>query len=69
MLTELRGGLFVRNDAMALALDLERRGHVLSVKDGVLYCARGTELSVADRAAIRSMRTHLLAIAGYEERV
>ena len=66
MMTELRGGLLVDDDAIRLAVRLEDAGHVLSVKDGALLVSRGASLSTEDRAAIRAMRWHLLAIAAYE---
>lgn len=63
---ELRGGLLVQESALALALDLEARGHALTAKDGVLYAANGTALTAEDRAAIKRQRLQLLAIASYE---
>lgn len=63
---ELRGGLFVSADAIALACDLEAAGHVLSVKDGKLMVSRGSSLSAEQRAAVQAQRRHLMAIAMYE---
>lgn len=63
---ELKGGLIVRTDAIALALALESRGVMLSVKDGVLHAAPGSALTAADRVAVKALRLQLMAIAGYE---
>ena len=62
---ELNGGLLVQLDALLFAWELERRGHVLNGKDGVLTVTRGSELSADDRRRIRELKNHLLAIAGY----
>ena len=62
---ELKGGLLVRADAIALLLDLERRGHVCTAKDGVLRVSRGTRLTPADHAEITRLRGFLLALAAY----
>jgi hypothetical protein len=64
---ELRGGLFVREDAILLALDLEARGHVLSTKDGALLVTDGARLTAEDVAQIRALKKHLMAIAAYPE--
>ena len=66
MLTELRGGLLVRTDAIVLALALEAAGHTLTAKDGALLVGNGSTLTAEDRAAIGRHKRHLLAIAGYE---
>lgn len=66
MLTELRGGLIVRTDAIALALELEAHGHALTVADGALLVSQGSTLTVHERTAITGLKRHLLAIAGYE---
>ena len=65
MLTELRGGLLVRTDAILLALTLESAGHALTASDGKLMVSNGATLTAEDRAAITIHRLHLLAIAGY----
>jgi len=66
MMTELRGGLLVHPDAIALVLDLEQRGHICRVTDGGLRVSNGKTLTPADYAAIARLRLHLLAIASYE---
>ena len=66
MLTELRGGLFVRTDAIVLALALEESGHTLTARDGALLVGNGSTLTTEQRAAIQGLKRHLLAIAGYE---
>lgn len=63
---ELKGGLIVNDDAVALALQLEADGHVLSVKDGKLIVSNGATLTDAQKAAIRQHRLQLLGIIGYE---
>lgn len=64
--TELRGGLHVDAEALALAVRLEAAGHTLSAKDGVLLVTNGSTLTEEDRAAITRLKRHLLAIAAYE---
>lgn len=66
MTTELCSGTRVDDDAIRLAVDLEARGHVMTVKDGKLVVSQGSTLTAVDRAAITRLRWHLLAIAGYE---
>lgn len=63
--TELKGGLFVDTDAILLAIDLERRGHVLTARDGALLVTEGSRLSAIDRTEIQRLKRHLLAIAAY----
>lgn len=63
--TELRGGIFVADDAIILAIDLESRGHVLTSRDGALLVTDGSRLSAADRTEIQRLKRHLLAIAAY----
>lgn len=63
---ELKGGLIVNDDAVALALHLESDGHVLSVKDGKLIVSNGATLTDVQKAAIRQHRLQLLGIIGYE---
>ncbi len=65
-MTELRGGLFVHDDAIRLAVDLEARGHRLTVDRHLLVVSDGTKLTKTDLAAIQRLKNHLLAIAGYE---
>lgn len=64
-LVTLRGGLIVQNAAISLSLDLERRGHVLTAKDGILHVSDGAHLTAEDRAQIPAQRLHLIAIAAY----
>lgn len=67
-LIELRGGLIVRDDAIALACELERRGHQMRSASGVLHVTGPSDLSADDRARITQLKAHLLAIADYVER-
>lgn len=62
---ELKGGLLVQADAIALALDLEQRGVTLTVKDGVLLAAPGSRLTAEDRVQVGRWKRHLMAIAAY----
>jgi hypothetical protein len=64
--TELRGGLIVRTDALALYLALELRGHALTVKDGALLVSNGAALTAEERASIRACKNHLIAMVQYE---
>ena len=64
-LIELKGGLIVNAASVCLALDLERRGHTMTVREGTLYVKGGT-LTPDDRVAIKRLRMHLMAIAAYE---
>jgi len=63
---ELAGGLLISNKAFILAIDLEFKGHGLTVKDGQLYISQASQLNVQDRAQIKQHRRHLMALAGYE---
>jgi len=63
--TELRGGLFVADDALRLTVDLENRGHTLTAQDGTLLVSNGAQLTPQDRTRIAALRMHLLAIASY----
>lgn len=63
---ELRGGLIVDDRAVVLAVDLERRGHVIGAKSGILTVTNGTKLAPADVEQIKRFKNHLLAIAAYE---
>ena len=62
---ELKGGLFVATDAIAVALALEAKGVTLAAKDGVLTAAPASALTETDTASIRQWKRHLLAIAAY----
>lgn len=66
MVTEMKGGLCINNDALALALQLEGSGHVLSVRDGRLLVTNGSTLTQAERDDIARHRLHLMVIAGYQ---
>ena len=65
MLTELRGGLLVRTDAIVLALALEDAGHTLTARDGALLVGNGSTLTAEQRSQVQGLKRHLLAIAGY----
>ena len=62
---QLLDGPIVRDEAVALACELEARGHALSVKDDRLVVTDGSTLTAADRAAIQAERLHLMAICAY----
>lgn len=63
--TTLRSGLTLPDAAILLAIDLERRQHRLSAKDGALLVSDGSRLTAEDRAQIRTWKPQLLAIVGY----
>ena len=63
---ELRDGVIVLVEAIALALSLEARGHALASRDGALLVSNGSQLTADDRAAIHRLKRHLLHIAGYD---
>jgi hypothetical protein len=63
---ELKGGLIVQEEAIALALELENAGVTLTAKDGVLVASPASALTPAQIAAIRGMKFQLLAVAGYD---
>ncbi len=65
-LTELKGGLIVRTDALLLTLALESAGHVLTTKDGALHVSNGSTLTAAERERITSLKPHLIACALYQ---
>lgn len=65
MFTELKGGLFVSTDAIALILALEDRGIVLTVRDGQLRMPVGAVLTDDEKRRGRELRLHLMALAGY----
>lgn len=65
-ITELKGGLIVQSDAIALALDLERRGLTLTARDGVLLVSPGSALTADDRVAVQRWKRHLLAICSHD---
>ncbi len=70
-LTELRGGLIVRSDALLLALALEAKGCALGLVDehgqvdGKLHVSNKAALTAEDKAQITALRNHLMACAGY----
>lgn len=69
---ELRGGLIVPADAVALLVDLERRGITCSSTEGGVLRVKGPkggdkpELSAVEVAAIKARKAHLLALVAYE---
>lgn len=64
---ELRGGLLVRADAIALGCDLEARGHTMTVaSNGKLLVTNAVDLPESDIADIKRLRNHLIAAVGYE---
>lgn len=65
MLIELRGGIIVREEAIALGCALEAKGHALRVEGGTLKVTQGSRLSPADRAALAREKAHLIALCGY----
>lgn len=62
----LKGGLFVAEEAVVLAIALEGAGITLTATDGVLTAAPRSALTAAQIAAIRQWKRHLLSIAAYE---
>lgn len=62
---ELRGGLIVHTDAIALILALEDRGIALTVRDGQLRMPVGAVLTDEEKRRGRELRLHLMALAGY----
>lgn len=62
----LKGGVTVHETALALALDLERRGITLTARQGALDLSPKRALTDEDREAVQRWKQHLLAIAGYE---
>ncbi len=63
---ELRGGLILREDAVLLALELERRDHRIATSDGKLTVTNGAALSPEMREQIKDCRLHLMSLAAYE---
>jgi hypothetical protein len=63
---ELRGGLLVSAEALALALVLEAQGHTVTAHNGRLRVTHLDRLADPVIPAIRRARFHLLAIAAYE---
>lgn len=61
-------GMHFADDAVALALDLERANHRLTAKDGLLTVTNKAALTADQIAAIRRHRLMLLAVAGYESK-
>lgn len=61
----LKGGLIVREDAIAFVLALENRGIALTVRDGQLRMPTGTVLTLEEQEIGKRLRLQLLAIAGY----
>lgn len=65
-ITELKGGLLVQSDAIALAISLEDRGLTLTAKDGVLLVSPGSALTADDRVAVQRWKRHLLEICSHD---
>ena len=61
----LRDSLTVRSDALRLAVALEAKGHMLTVKDGALMVTNGSQLTADERAAITALKPHLMACVTY----
>jgi hypothetical protein len=62
---QLRDGCIVREDAVLLALDLERQGYALSISDGKLSVTPGSKLTADERTQIQSCRLHLMELLDY----
>jgi hypothetical protein len=60
----MKNGTIIDDAAIALALALEARGHVMTATDGELRVSNGAALTAADRELIRRYRFHLLEIVG-----
>ncbi len=63
---ELRGGLLVRADAIALLISLEAKGCVCSIRDGALAVTNARTLTTEDTKEIKRLRGFLLALVAYE---
>ena len=63
---ELKGGLLVESEAMALLVGLEMRGCAFRMKGERLVINPASVVTDEERAAIERLRPHLLAILGYE---
>ncbi len=64
---EFRGGLLVREDAVALYLSLDARGHVLTEPEpGKLIVSNGSALTAEDRAQITQLKAFLIALTNYK---
>ncbi len=61
-MAEMKDGTILADDAIRLAIDLEDRGHRLSVHDGALRVSHGAKLTAEDTAAIKRYRWQLMAI-------
>ena len=64
-LIELRGGLVVRSEAIALGCALEAKGHALRVEGGTLKVTQGSRLSKDELAALAREKAHLIALCSY----
>lgn len=63
---ELKGGLIVDAEAIAVALMLELAGITLTAKDGVLTASPKNAVTPHMMGLIRQWKLHLLAIHAYE---
>ena len=66
-LIALRDGPVVLVEAIQFYVDLERRLHVCTARDGVLHVTRRTRLSAEDIVTIHRLKRHILALVGYCE--
>ncbi len=62
---QMRDGCIVREDAVLLALSLERQGYALSLVNGKLSIAPGSKLTADERKQIQVCRLHLMALVDY----
>jgi hypothetical protein len=62
---QLKHGPIVADTAIALAIDLERRGHVMLAADGTVRITNGKALTDQDRAAIVREKVFLVTICEY----
>ncbi len=62
---ELKNGPIVRADSVRLYLDLEARGHVLTVQDNALRVSNGSALTAEDRAQITALKPFLIVLVTY----
>ncbi len=62
---QLRDGCIVREDAVLLALSLERQGYALSLVNGKLSIAPGSKLTTDERKQIQVCRLHIMELLDY----
>lgn len=61
----LRDGPTLPDAAVLLALDLEREGHALSVRDGKLIVTNGSTLSPTQRAGVKQHLADIVKLLAY----